>query len=349
MTTLSRPILGSMSKGELTRESVLSAIDEYDRLGRDAFLSAYGFGKARDYVLVHEGRQYDSKAIAGAAHRYQHGTALKPTDFSGGTTAAVPWLERLGFTIRSTRSPDWTRDEIILACALIADNGWQGRRPTDPRVVELSDLLQLLPVHPASARGATFRNANSVARKTFDIATRHPDYEGRPTNGGSLDALVLQDFLDSPLEMAAAAALIRAGILSGELTDRPTAETEVDEDLDDIEAPEGRILLKKHLHRERSRSLRKKKIDSVLHRGLRLACEACGFDFELAYGARGAGYIECHHVVPLHQSGAVRTKLTDLALICANCHRMIHRQAPWPTPRELRALMADTRTANALP
>ncbi|WP_420719722.1 HNH endonuclease [Streptomyces sp. NRRL WC-3618] len=50
----------------------------------------------------------------------------------------------------------------------------------------------------------------------------------------------------------------------------------------------------------------------------------------------GAGYIECHHVIPLHVAGEGTTKLSDLALICSNCHRMIHRKAPWPTPQDLR-------------
>lgn len=39
-------------------------------------------------------------------------------------------------------------------------------------------------------------------------------------------------------------------------------------------------------------------------RAKQLACEACGFDFEATYGPRGAGYIECHHVVPLHEIAA---------------------------------------------
>ncbi|MEU6849010.1 HNH endonuclease [Actinacidiphila alni] len=43
--------------------------------------------------------------------------------------------------------------------------------------------------------------------------------------------------------------------------------------------------------------------------------------------------------MPLHAAGEGTTKLSDLALICSNCHRMIHRSAPWPTPTELRALL----------
>ncbi|MGV9346354.1 HNH endonuclease [Streptomyces spiralis] len=62
----------------------------------------------------------------------------------------------------------------------------------------------------------------------------------------------------------------------------------------------------------------------------------CGFDFSTVYGERGQGYIECHHVVPLHETGEGTKKLADLALICSNCPRMIHRCAPGPTPAGLR-------------
>lgn len=65
-----------MRRGAITRESVVKAIAEHDELGRDAFLLRYGFGEARSYVLLYEGREYDSKAIAGVAHKWDHGRAL---------------------------------------------------------------------------------------------------------------------------------------------------------------------------------------------------------------------------------------------------------------------------------
>ena len=76
-----------MGLGDLTsRQAVLDAMAEFDRLGRDAFLDKYGFGRARDYFLVVDGRRYDSKAIVGAAHGYQfqHDGALGADAFSGG-------------------------------------------------------------------------------------------------------------------------------------------------------------------------------------------------------------------------------------------------------------------------
>ncbi|MGW2018624.1 HNH endonuclease [Streptomyces sp. NPDC001927] len=326
-----------MHKGGISRDGVLKAAAEYDELGRDAFLSAYGYKPATGYFLVHEGRTYDSKAIAGVAHKFDQGRALRWDELSGGRSHAVKWLARLGFVIRSSRDPDWTRDEIILACALAMDNGWKRLEYNDQRVVELSALLQTMPIHPEDVRTERFRNPNGVARKTVDITSRHPDYQGKPTNGNALDVDVMNDFLARPAEMAEVARRIWQGLASGELQDLP-AEAE-DED-DDYSAPEGKLLIRLHRSRERDKALRKRKIDAVLRQGRRLACEACDFDFEATYGPRGAGYIECHHVVPLHEAGEGRTKLSDLALICANCHRMIHRRAPWPTPGELRRLIA---------
>ncbi|MDX2818646.1 HNH endonuclease [Streptomyces sp. PA03-5A] len=327
-----------MRKGAITRDGVLAAIAEYDELGRDRFLSEYGYKPATGYLLVYQDRTYDSKAIAGVAHKFDQGRALGWTELSGGRSHAAKWLDRLGFVIRSARSPDWTRDEIILACDLAMANGWKRLEFNDPRVIELSALLQTMPIHPVEDRTELFRNPNGVARKTADITSRHPDYRGKPTNGNALDVEVMNDFLARPAEMAEVALRIRRGLTTGEFQDLPT---EAEEE-DDYSAPEGRLLIRLHRSRERDKGLRKRKIDAVMRQGRRLACEACGFDFEATYGPRGAGYIECHHVVPLHEAGEGRTNLSDLALICANCHRMIHRRAPWPTPGDLRNLIAET-------
>jgi 5-methylcytosine-specific restriction enzyme A len=56
-----------MSLADLTPETVRQALAECDQMGREAFLSTYGFGKASGYFLIHNGQAYDSKAIAGVA------------------------------------------------------------------------------------------------------------------------------------------------------------------------------------------------------------------------------------------------------------------------------------------
>lgn len=57
-------------------------------------------------------------------------------------------------------------------------------------------------------------------------------------------------------------------------------------------------------------------------------CKACQFNFEKTYGELGKNYIEIHHVNPLSR---VKEKheidpATDVVPLCANCHRMVHRQ-----------------------
>lgn len=81
----------------------------------------------------------------------------------------------------------------------------------------------------------------------------------------------------------------------------------------------------------------------ALHRHGRLTCEACGFDFAHTYGALGDGYIECHHLTPLSDSGNARAAIGDLALVCSNCHRMLHRNGPWPTLDQLTLLQQQQR------
>ena len=91
-----------MSLRDLTDPAaVVDAVREFDRLGRDAFLEKYGFSPAREYVLVHNGGAYDSKAIVGAAHGIQRPDLgpLDHTEFNGGEQTTSK-LRSLGFTVQ---------------------------------------------------------------------------------------------------------------------------------------------------------------------------------------------------------------------------------------------------------
>ncbi|MFE2556920.1 HNH endonuclease [Streptomyces sp. NPDC059352] len=239
----------------------------------------------------------------------------------------------------------WVRDELLLACALVMENGWRELRQNDLRVLELSDLLRSLPLHENASTDSRFRSPNSVSRKTTDIATAHPDHTGTATKGGRPTQKIVADFLADPTGMLDAAGALRAGIASGELHKAPIQPDEVDED-GESSAREGRLLVRLALHRERDRGLRNRKIQQVRKLNQPVRCEACTFDFGATYGPLGADYIEVHHVTPLHVSGPSETRLEDLALLCANCHRMCHRNyagEAWRTPGALReAIRAAT-------
>jgi 5-methylcytosine-specific restriction protein A len=90
-----------VSLKDITRDAVLKAIDEYDELGQDAFLSRHGFGLARSYFLIRNGKAYDSKAIVGVAHGYLPGRQPLPASkFSGGEATVGRLLRGLGFNVR---------------------------------------------------------------------------------------------------------------------------------------------------------------------------------------------------------------------------------------------------------
>jgi 5-methylcytosine-specific restriction enzyme A len=91
-----------MGLRDITREAILAAIAEYDRLGQDEFLSKYGFDRARSYLLIHDGKAYDSKAIVGVAHGFLPGErALSARDFSGGEATVGRLLRGLGFAVQA--------------------------------------------------------------------------------------------------------------------------------------------------------------------------------------------------------------------------------------------------------
>lgn len=114
-------------------------------------------------------------------------------------------------------------------------------------------------------------------------------------------------------------------------------------ELNELSASEGRELLRLHRIHERSHGLVARKKRSVASESGRLVCEACDFDFASAYGTRGEGFAECHHIHPISQSPpGRRTRLSELAIVCANCHRMLHLR-PWVSVAELRELVQSRR------
>jgi 5-methylcytosine-specific restriction protein A len=80
--------------------------------------------------------------------------------------------------------------------------------------------------------------------------------------------------------------------------------------------------------REHKRVERNKKLAARAKRIHGYKCKACGFDFELKYGELGRGFIEAHHLTPLAALKGQKVTLdarNDFTVLCANCHRMIHK------------------------
>ena len=102
------------------------------------------------------------------------------------------------------------------------------------------------------------------------------------------------------------------------------------------EFPEGRLVEIRHRERERNPALVRSAKNAFLARHGRLFCQVCGFDFQKTYGAIGTDFIEAHHTLPVSSmTRATKTRVTDIALVCPNCHRMLHRKRPWLSLKNL--------------
>jgi len=229
------------------------------------------------------------------------------------------------------RTQAWLRDELILALGLYRKHG---RHVPRAEIEALSSLLRSMPLERKLAGDPAFRNPNAVQLKIYNFVAIDPSADtAGMSRGGRRDQDVWDEFVGQEERLKLTAEAIRAN-----MSVIAPADAEVDEE-DIADAPEGRILTRVHRVRERSRALVEKKKQQVLAAEGRLACEGCGFDFAATYGERGEGFIECHHTIPVATLKAgSRTRVVDLALVCSNCHRMIHRQTHWLTMEELKGL-----------
>lgn len=231
-------------------------------------------------------------------------------------------------------NPNWNRDETILA--LEAYFALAGRNPSakDPQIIALSQTLRALPYHGEAARKPTFRNPDGAAFKVQNLRSRET---GRGlSNVSRMDRAIWDEFGANPDEVTRLATLIRAGIAA----DHQTALPEVDE-AEDAEFYEGRLLTQSHMRRERSAGLRKALLKK--RQGDALHCDVCGeAHIDLPPELRAAAF-EAHHIVPIAAVGEGATKLSDVALLCATCHRVLHRlialKRAWVSVAEAKALI----------
>lgn len=93
---------------------------------------------------------------------------------------------------------------------------------------------------------------------------------------------------------------------------------------DTFEVDEGGLNERTHKYRERNSTAAKKLKKKALEKKT-LKCSGCEVDYYSVYGELGISLMECHHLIPLSSSKHTgTTKSSELALLCANCHRLIH-------------------------
>lgn len=196
----------------------------------------------------------------------------------------------------------------------------------DREVIELSDFLRRLPIFPKHVRSGNFRNVNSIMMKCGNFQYLDPEAPGGLPAGSNLDKEVWKEFRNDEKALRRTADRLRSMANLDEAAAEEIAEMDLQDESDDMEAAEGEAFYRLHRYRERNSALVRRKKSSVMEKVGKLSCEACGLDFEREYGEIGKGFIECHHSKRVADLlPGEKTKISDLILLCANCHRMIHR------------------------
>ena len=235
------------------------------------------------------------------------------------------------------KNPPWQRDELILALDLYFKTEPNHINATRTAVTQLSKVLNSLPIHKERPDKAKFRNPNSVYMKLSNFSRYDPDYTGKSLQrGGKLEEAIWTEFHDDRERLRSIAQVISDTSTRSNVAERIVIQEPDDEE---NEFPEGKVLYRLHKMRERnSKAIRAFK-QKASAKG-ELHCQVCGFDFTRTYGEVGSGYIECHHTVPVSEyKNKKSTTIDELVLVCANCHRMLHRKRPWLSIGDLSKLI----------
>ena len=161
------------------------------------------------------------------------------------------------------------------------------------------------------AEGAAPSQGNSTKQLRFDVSLDLPELIVRL----------------SATDMTEAAVGHAADGREDENRQSGDGETSIPPSDDDRSWAEGDKKKIAHLRRERATGLALRKKSEVIERNGKLACERCGLIPSETLGPNGEAVIEAHHKRPLAEAQTdTRTRLEDLSCLCANCHRITHRE-----------------------
>ena len=232
-------------------------------------------------------------------------------------------------------NPDWNRDETILALDLYFKCDGKIPSKRDSRVIELSSFLRSLPYHSVAQRKESFRNPDGVA---FKLQNLNNLATGKGLgNVSENDRRIWSELGAQRREVEDLAELIRKSVSLEEIWENGTNWDE------DEEFFEGRLLTVLHKKRERDRNIRPKLLALRSKRGA-LVCDMCHRQANTSDASFEDAPFEAHHLLPMSMALERKTLLKDMALLCANCHRLLHRAISlnkrWLTIDDVRTIIS---------
>ena len=212
------------------------------------------------------------------------------------------------------RNPNWSREETILALDLYLGLGRTVPPVTHPKVVALSSMLRSNPSYAEQIKPPSFRSAASVA---FKISNIHSAAGGDGfENNSRMDRDLWSRLGRHPAKVRTLANNVRLAL--GKQDKQPITVEDAEP-----EFLEGRRVTVLHRRMERDPKLRARVL-TARRASDRIRCDCCEVQPNTDLGDLGLAMFEVHHIDPIGWSGARRTRLSDLAFLCANCHRLIH-------------------------
>lgn len=348
-----------MALSDLTEEVVEAAINEFDRLGREAFLEKYSFGKARGYFLRYRKRYYDSKAIVGAAHGYLRGEkALGPYDFSGGDATVRKRLDALGFEVFGPDDPPgWetmpgevlANHEVSLRFG-VGNMGGMRRNRKHRHLVLISDPTKSL--YDDRWEGSTLHYTGMGKNGPQKLTSQNRTLAESRSNGETLHLFEVlepgrytyagkvaltddpyQDWQPDEEGRNRRVWMFPLKLLKGGIRPKPTIEQ-----LEKIEkerikkvkklSPEE---LKRRALAARGKPAKRPSLTEQFSRRPEVAeyvktasngrCDLCQCEAPFKTKS-GEPYLECHHIKPLSIGG--HDTVENAVALCPNCHRKMH-------------------------
>jgi 5-methylcytosine-specific restriction protein A len=217
---------------------------------------------------------------------------------------------------RGQGNPSWNREETLLALDLFFSLHGQNSNDNSAAVAELSEFLRQLPYHSQAVKNPTFRNEAGVKFKVQNLRSALTGHG--LSNCSKMDRVIAMEFGSDPSEVSRLSQQIRSTVKELERDDFEMA----DDFLEDFY--EGKSTFVAHRKIERNSKLRTsllKKLEDD-----ELECEICFLSRPKLERNLHEALFEVHHLVPLAiLNFEQKTKLSDVSLLCASCHRAIHK------------------------
>jgi len=209
----------------------------------------------------------------------------------------------------------FTRDEAILLLDMLFFSGEEHFFPANYAIVEQSNLLNELPIHPMEKRSASFRNPTGIS-KQINTLKRSLRKNIRNNNVGYI---LYQLYEENQNQLEPIHELVNA-------IKRNKVYFQNHIYSDKIEAngfPEGVLL--GHLHC----SLEIRDSKSITHD---TECNVCCLNLSEIYKPVNGSLMQLHLIVPITELDYKKTyKLNEFITVCPNCHAVLHRFRPWAT------------------